>query len=1123
MDQSRTPAILPDEGHFAAELLDLGDAFFELDRDWRIVRVNKNQERLSQKPREETLGRVFWDVWPETADPDGPYWREYHRCMKQRTPVQFDAHFAPLDLWTGVTAYPVSTGGIAVFFRDISERKRAERDLRAEHAFTAAVLDTVANVVVVLDREGRIVRVNQACKRLTGYTDAELIGRAVFDVFIRDDELAGVRETFRELGAGQFPNHYENRWRMKDGSERTLEWDNTAILSDDGKVAFVIATGVDVTDRRREREQLQKTGDQFQTLADNIAQLAWMADEAGWIFWYNRRWYEFTGTTLEQMEGWGWQKVHHPDHVERVTEKFRRSVEAGEVWEDTFPLRSKAGDYRWFLSRAIPIRDADGRVVRWFGTNTDITEQKEYEAALAASEARLRATFEDVAVGMVEVDEEDRFVSVNGRFCDMLGYRREELLGRSLHEITAPEDRDQTRELNGRGHAGELEVFDYEKRYLKRDGSPLWVHVTVSVVSRAGQRFRAVGTVEDITTRKGVEDEARSLAQFPTENPNPVLRVSTDGRVLFANPPGQRALESMGFQAGAPVSGPLLDIIRGVPERGTIPFHEVRTVDGRIWSFTLSASAGRGHVNLYGRDVTERSRAEAALRISEEGLRLALGASGSGTFDWDVKTNTNHWSDELLTLYGMSREQFGGRYEDWLECVVPEDREGAATAMRIALETGSFNLEFRIRRRDTEEVRWMDGRGRLTFDAAGKPERMVGLNMDVTPRKKIEEALREADRRKDEFLGMLSHELRNPLAPIRNALYILDRAAPNGEQARRAKEIANRQLAHMTRLVDDLLDVTRIARGKIELRRADIDLAALAYRTAEDHRAIMHDRRLGLEVQLPTEPVIVNADNTRIAQVLGNLLHNAAKFTPAGGRITLAIAAERDRAVIRVRDTGPGIASDVLPTIFEPFTQAKQTLARSEGGLGLGLALVKGIVATHGGEVRAYSPGQGHGTEFVVTLPLARSRDATAARQPKSVPRTDSRRRRVLVIDDNRDAADTIGELVGMLGHDVEVAYDAHDGLAKASEALPDIVFCDIGLPGMDGYEFARQLRARAPERAVRLVALSGYAQPEDVAKALECGFRPMPITDSGACRSPIPVQGDHRFRSKPIAERMTL
>jgi CheY-like chemotaxis protein len=244
-----------------------------------------------------------------------------------------------------------------------------------------------------------------------------------------------------------------------------------------------------------------------------------------------------------------------------------------------------------------------------------------------------------------------------------------------------------------------------------------------------------------------------------------------------------------------------------------------------------------------------------------------------------------------------------------------------------------------------------------------------------------------------------------------------------------------------------------------------------------------------LDVRVPVDPVFVNGDETRLSQVLGNLLHNAFKFTPAGGHVTLVVAVEDGRAALRVGDTGAGIAADVLPIIFEPFTQAQQTIARSEGGLGLGLALVKGLVALHGGEVRAHSAGSGCGTEFVVTLPLAEARRAVQQGPRRATEATERAPRRVLVVDDNHDAAETFAEIARMLGHDVDVAFDAFDGLARAADEVPDVVLCDIGLPGMDGYEFARQLRARAGNRRVRLIAVSGYAQSEDIAKAVEAGF----------------------------------
>jgi PAS domain S-box-containing protein len=349
-----------------------------------------------------------------------------------------------------------------------------------------------------------------------------------------------------------------------------------------------------------------------------------------------------------------------------------------------------------------------------------------------------------------------------------------------------------------------------------------------------------------------------------------------------------------------------------------------------------------------------------------------------------------------------------------------------------------------------------------------------------------EQSLREADRRKDEFLGMLSHELRNPLAPIRNSVYILKHVDPTGEQAERARGVIERQATHLTRLVDDLLDVTRIARGKIELRLSQLDLRETVLRAADDFRVLMDERGLEFRTVLPPGRVLASADATRLTQVIGNLLHNAAKFTQRGDAVTLSLQAVDGAAEIRVRDTGAGIDAAVLPKVFDAFVQGQHTLARSEGGLGLGLSLVKGITELHGGTVRVESAGRGCGAEFLVRLPLAAPVPLQAWPRPAAA-RAEAGRR-VLVVDDNRDAADSMGEIVEMLGHRAEVAYDGPSALARARESSPEVVFCDIGLPGMSGYEVAKALRALAGDRML-LVAVTGYAQPEDVRRAVESGF----------------------------------
>jgi two-component system, chemotaxis family, CheB/CheR fusion protein len=365
---------------------------------------------------------------------------------------------------------------------------------------------------------------------------------------------------------------------------------------------------------------------------------------------------------------------------------------------------------------------------------------------------------------------------------------------------------------------------------------------------------------------------------------------------------------------------------------------------------------------------------------------------------------------------------------------------------------------------------------------------MAAAEQAAEERQRLLVVLAEQDRMKNEFLGVLSHELRNPLAPLRNSLYILEHAAPDGDAANRARAVMGRQVGHLSRLVDDLLDVTRISRGKIQLRLERLELGELVRKAVEDHRSLFADADVELTVDGPPGQAWVQGDGTRLAQAVGNLLHNAAKFTPSGGRVVVSVTVrEQGRVAVSVRDTGVGIDPAVLPRLFVPFTQGDATLDRTKGGLGLGLALVKGLVEEHGGTVAAKSEGPGQGAELTIVLPLHPDQGADA--QPAVEPPSRSGSRRLLVIEDNVDAADSLRLALELSGHTVEVAYGGAEGIDLARSFRPQVVLCDIGLPRMNGYEVARALRAEPALAATQLVALTGYAAPEDVAKSRAAGF----------------------------------
>jgi signal transduction histidine kinase len=348
------------------------------------------------------------------------------------------------------------------------------------------------------------------------------------------------------------------------------------------------------------------------------------------------------------------------------------------------------------------------------------------------------------------------------------------------------------------------------------------------------------------------------------------------------------------------------------------------------------------------------------------------------------------------------------------------------------------------------------------------------------------EALREADRRKDEFLAMLAHELRNPLAPIRNGLQVLRLAGGDRALAERTWGLMGRQVEHLSRLVDDLLDVSRITRGKVELRTTTVDLRAVLAAAVETARPLVDAKRHHLTVTQPGRPVRVSADAVRLAQVVGNLLTNAAKYSEEGARVALSLDAEGESAVVRVRDTGVGIPPEMLPRVFDLFTQIDRTLDRAQGGLGIGLTLVKSLVEMHGGTVEAASGGVGMGSEFTVRLPLLPGSDAPAPNAGADPPASP---RRILVVDDNHDAGDSLGDLLELSGHQVRVARSGPQAVEAAREFRPDVAILDIGLPGMSGHELAARLRAEPFGPSLILVALTGYGQDEDRRRTREAGF----------------------------------
>jgi PAS domain S-box-containing protein len=574
-------------------------------------------------------------------------------------------------------------------------------------------------------------------------------------------------------------------------------------------------------------------------------------------------------------------------------------------------------------------------------------------------------------------------------------------------------------------------------------------------------------------------------------SPDGVLITKPDGTTVRANPAACRMLGRTEEElcrigrAGIVVPDERLEKFLAEREANGVAHAELlhRRADGSLYpveqtSALIPAGDGEAYSYVLFRDISARKRVEDQLR------RYELLAHHSRDVILFVRSSDGHIVDAnaaAALAYGYSLEEL--RSLD-IHALRAPHTDGLTAAQMAEADSSGIRFETEHRRKDGTTFAVEVSSQGATLDGGRV---LVSVVRDVTERKRAEEALRDSDRRKGEFLGVLSHELRNPLAPIRNSIHILERTPPDSTLANRAKEVIRRQTEHLTRLVDDLLDVTRISRGKIELQKARVDVREIVRRTCDDHRSLFEQRGVDLRIFDAAGPVWTFADPTRLAQAVGNLLQNSAKFTPRGGSATVSVSKESRTARIVVRDTGIGVEPKDLPRMFEPFAQAENTLARTFGGLGLGLALVKGLVELHGGAVSGRSDGVGRGAEFEIALPLAPSLTPHSEQPNQRAAAPVSRL--VVVIEDNVDAAQTLADLLELLGHRASVVHDGRGGIALAQKLKPDVVLCDIGLPDVSGYEVATTLRRDPGLAQTLLVALSGYAQAEDRARAAQAGF----------------------------------
>ena len=848
--------------------------------------------------------------------------------------------------------------------------------------------------------------------------------------------------------------------------------------------------------------------------------------------------YGIFGLSIEDFDGTaaGFDRLLFPADRERVWQAVRAAVEHRTRYEAEFRIVRPGGDLRWVCNIGRAVYSEHG-TARMLGTITDITERKASEAALRDSQQRLAATQAHVPIGIVELTLDGRYVNVNDAFCKIVGFPRDELLGQTFGEITVAEDRLRNRELFEQLTAGAIPSFRFEKRFVRKDGTLAWVDVHGTLIkSDSGLAAHVIGAVVDLTDRKQSEAVLREVDERfrAMADAAPVLIWETDETgVVFVN---GHYLDFFGTDFEVICGMGWAQFLHPDDAAGYVAAYQAafaarepysyecrfRRATGEYrWLLNTGRPFGKRGFVGFSADITDSKRIGAALRESEARYRLLFEGSpvpiweedfsavarrfaelrAAGISDFRAYLTANpyevHRLATLVKIIDVSPaglRLFGVLSKDALVERMPAYfREETWDVFReelITLANGQTSFQSEAPLKDARgEDRTISLHLAVPPGAEQSLSRVLVTMLDITERKAAEEALLDTARQKDEFVAVLAHELRNPLAPVRTAVALLKARGPVDPVVARCRDVIDRQAAQMARLLDDLLDVSRLSRGRLALARGPVVLQDVIEAAIETARPLVDQRQHELVVEAPRAPVLLDGDAARLTQVLGNLINNAAKFTPLPGRITIAARVEQNEAVVIVADTGIGISANQKDHIFGLFAQGADTNRNASTGLGIGLALARQLVEMHGGSILVSSEGSGQGSEFVVRLPLTPTVSTSSSDHATSPASPALSGLRVLVADDNVDANEMLAAWLASIGCEVRTVTNGATAVHELKRFRPDVALVDLAMPGLDGYEVSRRIRQEPWAANVTLVALTGWGQEEDRRRSIAAGF----------------------------------
>jgi PAS domain S-box-containing protein len=1064
--------------------------------------------------RDEVLGKPARQVLPEVA-PHGSVelldrvYASGEPFFGREMPAQVDAgdgRLATVYFNSVYAPYRDAEGrlaGITGAAFDVTEQVRARQQLEAAEAQFRRIFESNMIGFLFTTADGGIVDANDYFLRMLGFTRDDLrAGEIRWDLLTTlEDQGASARAVERLRTAG-VAEPIEKEYLRKDGS-RVPAVLGSARLPTPRNGAEFVSFVLDISDRKAleaERERLliaaKAAEEQFRTLADTMPVLAWYAEPDGYIPWYNRRWHEYTGMPLAEQEGWKWQSVHDPADLPRILERWRAALARGEPWEDTFRLRRHDGAFRWFLSRAVPLRDASGRIVRWFGTNADIEAQKRAEAAQAflaqASEA-LASSLDYEATLQTLVRQAVPHVA---DWCSVELVAEQPGLPVRVAVAHVDPAKVVLAEEVRRRYPPDPEAPFGAPQVIRTGQSQLYEDITDGFLEILAHNREHLQLLRDLGLRSAM-----------------VVPIALGGRTLgamsfVAGESGRRfdrfdltVAEELGRRVALAIENARLYRASQAAEARNRFLAEATGVlsSSLDHTMTLERVAGLAVPTMADMAAVYRLEADGSIRLTalvagpeEEALARELDA---------LIPVSIAQQDRLLARVVQSRhgELAAGMSSSVSHAWRPTTR--AAEILQQLAMVSYMAVPLIVRGRVFGAVTLTTSRSGRRLDAAdlALAEELARRASLAIENAQLYGEAQEANRLKDEFLATVSHELRTPLTAILGWIHILKTGRPG--LVARAVEIIERNAHAQVRIVEDVLDMSRIITGKLRLDLQRVNLADVITAAVDTVRPGADAK--DIEVLTVLDPAVgeLVGDPARLQQVAWNLLSNAIKFTAKGGRVEVRLEPAASAVRLRVSDTGQGIAADFLPHVFDRFRQADSASTRAHGGLGLGLAIVRHIVELHGGQVTAHSDGVNRGATFTVTLPIRAVMlvDPPAPSEPESrVPVAGEHAARpleglhVLVVDDEADAREFVAALLEQRGAQVTTASSARAAVEAITRSAPDALVSDIGIPGEDGYALVREVRRLGVERGVWFpaIALTAYAHAQDRSRALSAGYQ---------------------------------